>query len=70
MSSGGLLGKDGDSKSAANAIMPAFGLPRVLRLGDGGLASLPMDLVVIVLALSLDSGVKIELPSVSSRLDR
>ena len=64
------MGKDGDLKSAADAIMPAFGLPGVLRLGDGGLASLPMDLVVIVLALLLDSGVKIELPSVSSRLNR
>ena len=70
VSLGGLLGNDGDSKSAANAIMPAFGLSGVLRLCDGCLASLPMDLVVIVLALSLDSGVKIELPSVSSRLDR
>ena len=70
MSSGGSLGTDGDLKSAANAIMPAFGSSGVFRLGDGGLASLPMDLVVIVLALLLDSGVKIELPSVSSRLNR
>ena len=64
------MGKDGDSKSAANAIMPAFGSLGVLRLGHGGLDSLPMDLAVIVLVLSLDIGVKIELPSVSSRLNR
>ena len=38
---GGSLRNDGDSKSAANAIMPAFRLLGVLRLGDGGLASYP-----------------------------
>lgn len=65
------LGKDGEAKRLANAIMPAFGSPGVLRSGDGGLAALPIALVVMVLVLSAEAGEeKIELPSVNARLDR
>ena len=65
------LGKDGEAKRLANAIMPAFGSPSVLRSGDGALAALPIALVIMVLVLLVEAGEeKIELPSVNARLFR
>ena len=60
------MGKFGETNRLANAGLPGV----LLRVGDDALASLPIAMVVMVLALLADTGETIELPSVNSRLAR